>query len=70
MPPPTELPIDIMRIAAVGRAFPPHYYSQKKLLEAFRRVWAPKLFNQERLESLHRNVLVGGRHLALPMEEY
>jgi alkylresorcinol/alkylpyrone synthase len=59
-----------MRIASVGRAFPQHYYDQEELLEAFRRVWSGRLFNQDRLDSLHRNVLVGGRHLALPLEEY
>ncbi len=57
-------------IAAVGSAFPDHYYGQDELLEAFRRVWAPKMFNLDRLERLHKNVLVGGRHLALPVEEY
>ncbi len=56
--------------AAVGSAFPDHYYGQEELLAAFRRVWAPKMFNLARLERLHRNVLVGGRHLALPLEEY
>jgi alkylresorcinol/alkylpyrone synthase len=59
-----------MKIAAVGKAFPPHYYPQEELLEAFRRVWSSKVFNQKRLERLHRNVLVGGRHLALPLEDY
>lgn len=59
-----------MRIAAVGKAFPPNYYSQDELLEAFREVWAGEFFNIERLERLHRNVLVGGRHLALPLEQY
>ncbi len=59
-----------MRIASVGTAFPRHYYSQEKLLEAFRRVWSDRLYNPERLERLHQNVLVGGRHLALPLEEY
>lgn len=59
-----------MRIAAVGRALPPHYYDQDTLLEALRRRWGGRFFNPERLERLHRNVLVGGRHLALPIEEY
>ena len=59
-----------MRISAVGKAFPPHYYNQDELLEAFKRVWSARFFNQERLEALHRNVLVGGRYLALPMEQY
>lgn len=59
-----------MKIAAVGKAFPRHYYDQEALLTALRRVWSKRIFNQDRLESLHRNVLVGGRHLALPLEEY
>lgn len=59
-----------MRIAGVGSAFPPNYYDQEQLLAAFRRHWAERLFNLDRLEMLHRNVLVGGRHLALPMERY
>lgn len=59
-----------MKIAAVGRAFPPHYYDQQTLIEALRRRWADRFFNPERLERLHKNVLVGGRHLALPLEEY
>ncbi|HEY0783585.1 MAG TPA: type III polyketide synthase, partial [Thermoanaerobaculia bacterium] len=59
-----------MRIAAVGRALPPHYYDQETLLAALRERWAERLFNPERLLRLHQNVLVGGRHLALPIEEY
>jgi alkylresorcinol/alkylpyrone synthase len=59
-----------MRIAAVALALTPHYYDQDTLLAALRRRWADQYFNPERLERLHRNVLVGGRHLALPIEEY
>lgn len=59
-----------MKIAAVGRALPPHYYDQQALVAALQRRWADRYFNLERLERLHRNVLVGGRHLALPLEEY
>jgi alkylresorcinol/alkylpyrone synthase len=59
-----------MRIASVGRALPPHYYDQDTLLAALQRRWADRYFNLDRLERLHRNVLVGGRHLALPIEEY
>ena len=35
-----------------------------------RTAWSRRHFNLDRLEQLHRSVLVGGRHLALPMEEY
>ena len=59
-----------MKIAAVGKALPPNYYDQETLLAALRERWADRYFNPERLERLHKNVLVGGRHLALPIEEY
>jgi alkylresorcinol/alkylpyrone synthase len=59
-----------LKIAAVGRALPPHYYDQQALLASLQRRWADRYFNLDRLERLHRNVLVGGRHLALPIEEY
>jgi alkylresorcinol/alkylpyrone synthase len=59
-----------MKIVAVGAAFPPHYYDQETLLAALGRHWRERYFNVARLEQLHRNVLVGGRHLALPLEEY
>jgi alkylresorcinol/alkylpyrone synthase len=59
-----------VKIAAVGRAFPPHYYDQDTLLQALEARWAGQMFNRERLSRLHKNVLVGGRHLALPLEEY
>ncbi|MEO8198837.1 MAG: type III polyketide synthase, partial [Thermoanaerobaculia bacterium] len=58
------------RIAAVGSAFPRHYYDQETLLAALRGYWEQRYFNLDRIEQLHRNVLVGGRHLALPIEEY
>ena len=32
--------------------------------------WGRQHFNVDRLRRLHENVLVGGRHLALPLEEY
>jgi alkylresorcinol/alkylpyrone synthase len=59
-----------VRIAAVGKAFPPHYYDQEALLGELKRHWQARHHNLERLEQLHRNVLVGGRHLALPIEQY
>lgn len=59
-----------MRIASVGRAFPSHYYDQEQLLGALQSHWSEQHHNPQRLERLHRNVLVGGRHLALSLEEY
>lgn len=59
-----------MRIASVGRALPPHRYEQDELLEALGRVFADRFHNPKRLEQIQRNTLVGGRHLALPIEQY
>lgn len=59
-----------MRIAGVGKAFPPHHYDQETLLAALRRIWARRGHGLERLEALHRRVQVGGRNLALPLEDY
>lgn len=59
-----------MRIASVATAFPRHYYGQRELLAALERAWAGRHFNLERLASIHTNALVGGRHLALPLEAY
>lgn len=59
-----------MHISAVGKAFPPHYYDQGQLLSALKAEWAQEHHNPARLDRLHQNVLVGGRHLALPIEEY
>jgi alkylresorcinol/alkylpyrone synthase len=58
------------RILAVSRALPPHYVEQDTLLAVFRELWGQKHFNLDRLEQLHRAVRVGGRHLALPIEQY
>ena len=59
-----------MRICSVGRTLPPHHYDQETIIAAFRAQWGSRHHNIERLVALHRNVLVGGRHLALPMEDY
>jgi len=57
-------------IAGVGVAFPQHYYDQETLLAELVRLWGRHRSNPERVEALHRNVLVGGRHLALPLDRY
>jgi alkylresorcinol/alkylpyrone synthase len=59
-----------VKITGVGAAFPPHYYEQDELLAAFAERWEGAHFNSARLERLHQSVMVGGRHLALPIEEY
>ncbi len=59
-----------MKISAVGVGFPPHYYDQAALIAAANALWAGHFFNTDRLTQLHHAVLVGGRHLALPLERY
>lgn len=59
-----------MRLVSVASALPGHVYSQEQILERLEREWSTRHFNLERLRRLHENVLVGGRHLALSLEEY
>jgi alkylresorcinol/alkylpyrone synthase len=57
-------------IHSVSCALPPHYYDQESLIQGLLKHWAKRYFNPERIAAFHRHVLVGGRHLALPMEAY
>lgn len=57
-------------IHAVSHAFPDHYYPQEVLLDALKKHWSKGHSNLGRLEQIHHNVGVHGRHLALPIEEY
>ncbi len=59
-----------MHIPAVGRGFPPNYVDQDTLIGAFKASWEGRYHNVARIEQLHRKVLVGGRHLALPIADY
>ena len=59
-----------MRLLSVASALPRHVCSQEQILERLEREWSTRHFNLERLRRLHENVLVGGRHLALSLEEY
>lgn len=54
----------------IETAFPKNYYEQEELIESLKKLWETKFFNPDRIEQFHRNVLVGGRHLALPLERY
>jgi alkylresorcinol/alkylpyrone synthase len=58
------------RVQHVARALPTHFATQEELLAALRGLWKSEHFNVDRLEELHRSVQVGGRYLALPLDEY
>ena len=59
-----------MRIAGVGTAFPPNYYSQEEISAALKYQWAGKLDRPEVIDRLHSNVGVKSRHLSLPIPAY
>jgi len=57
-------------IISVQTALPDHFYDQDQLIEALMERWGTRYANPERIAKFQRNVLVGGRHLALPIERY
>src|SRR5215472_5882441 len=57
-------------VRSVGTTLPSNWVDQETLISIFREHWARQHFNVERIEELHRSVQVGGRYLALPLEEY
>ena len=59
-----------LTILGVGAAFPPSYYDQDTLTEKFVSVWGDRHWNTARLRALHEYAVVGGRHLALPIDDY
>ena len=59
-----------MYIASISTAQPKNYYDQNALLKAFEELWAQSHHNISRVRRLHDAVKVGGRYLALEMEEY
>ncbi len=54
----------------IQTSFPSNYYSQEELISKITKAWEGKLRNLKRVESIHTNVLVKGRHLAAPVEKY
>jgi alkylresorcinol/alkylpyrone synthase len=59
-----------MLIASVAAALPAHVYPQAVLSEYLKSVWSERPEILRRLDTLHENVLVEQRHLALPLERY
>jgi len=59
-----------MRIAGVGSAFPPNYYSQEEISAALKLQWAGKFERPEVIDRLHTSVGVKGRYLSLPIPAY
>jgi alkylresorcinol/alkylpyrone synthase len=57
-------------IHSVARSLAPNYYPQEQLIQMVLDNWPEKAIRPERVASFQRNVLVGGRYLALPLEAY
>lgn len=60
----------MVNLVAVSSALPSNYYTQDTLIKFMRSLWAGQNGRLDRMERFHRNVMVEGRHLALPIEEY
>ena len=54
----------------IQTSFPENYYTQEELIEKISLAWKGKIRNISRVESIHSNVLVEGRHLAVPIEDF
>lgn len=59
-----------MRIASVARAFPRNRYAQDEIRAELESIWSERPSAASRLASLHENVRVEHRALALPLEDY
>ena len=57
-----------MNIAAVGTAFPEHWYDQAALTEYIVAAFGDDPILAKRLRSLHANTGIKGRLLALPLD--
>ncbi len=58
------------RIVATAAGFPPHYYSQDSISGSLQEIWAAQGVNTGRVARLHEATGVGGRHIAVPKEDY
>ncbi len=57
-------------IHSVRTSLAPHHYEQGELSEALLADWSERYFNPQRILDFQRNVLVGGRCLAVPLDRY
>lgn len=54
----------------IQTSFPKNYYDQTEIIDALKKMWHGKLTNLARVDTIHKNVQVQKRHLALPLDEY
>lgn len=59
-----------MHILSIGRAHPPHYYSQTYILSKLQELWGSDRREASKLQRFHEATTVEGRHVAMPLEEF
>jgi alkylresorcinol/alkylpyrone synthase len=59
-----------MHIVAVGRAHPPHSYSQEHILSQIQEYWGSNSRESDKLARFHTATTVESRHIAVPIEDY
>jgi len=57
-------------IVSIETAFPEYKYEQGEIIDSLVKIWSQKVRNTNRLRSIQENVLVGSRHLSMPLEDY
>jgi len=59
-----------MHILSTSTAFPPHYYTQREVVDALLAYWGNDSKIAAVLERLHSRTGVDGRHFSLPLSQY
>ncbi|MBT9332811.1 type III polyketide synthase [Paracidobacterium acidisoli] len=59
-----------MHIVSTSTEYPPHYFTQREVLNALLKHWGAELDNAAVLERLHLRTGVDGRYFSRPLEEY
>ncbi|MCR9205563.1 MAG: hypothetical protein NXH75_13350 [Halobacteriovoraceae bacterium] len=57
-------------IVSIETSFPENKYEQHEIIEGLKKVWETRVKNTKRLQAIQENVLVGSRHLSMPLEDY
>jgi alkylresorcinol/alkylpyrone synthase len=59
-----------MHILATSTAYPPHYYSQREVVDALLAFWGHEKMTGAVLERLHTRTGVEGRYFSRPLDQY
>jgi alkylresorcinol/alkylpyrone synthase len=59
-----------LRISATSAVYPPHYYTQRQVVEALLEFWGGNPEKAQVLERLHARTGAEGRYFSCRLEEY